>query len=372
MGGEPPVGDLPETGLAPLAFADLSGWREDDHATAFAAFRRGADIASDHPPKTRELGTDGAALGAILKRAARFAETVAPDAARSFFEAAFEPFEVITRSGHGLFTGYYEPEVAGSLAPTAQFTVPLYRAPPDLVEIEPGEAPPIDPSFRFVRRSTSGLTEHPDRAAIMAGALAERGLELVYVADPVDAFFIHVQGAARIRLADGRTMRITYAAKSGHPYTPIGKVIADMGGRAREALTMPAIRAWLAAHRDEANAVMAQNRSYIFFREAPVADDGLGPVAAAKVPLTAGRSLAVDRLLHTFHSPVWVETTLPSGEVLRRLMIAQDTGSAIVGAARGDIFFGSGAAAGAIAGAMRANGRFVLFVPKGSATRSGR
>ena len=350
--------------LTPLAFTDLDGWRDDTHAIALAAFRRGAAVAADHPPKTRALGTDAAALGATLNRAAALP---APDdpAARAFFENEFAPFAVTPPSGGAFFTGYYEPEVAGSLTATAEFTVPLYRTPEDLVEVGPGGHPPaLDPSFRFARKSGAGLVEHPDRAAIMAGALAGRGLELVWLADPVDAFFIHVQGAARIRLAGGRTLRVTYAAKSGHAYTPIGRIIADISGLAREQVTMPVIRRWLAEHPAEAGAVMARNRSYIFFREAAVDDPALGPVAAAKVPLTPGRSLAVDRLVHTFHSPVWVETTLPSGEAFRHLTIAQDTGSAIVGPARGDIFFGSGEAAGTIAGAMRGAGRFIVLLPR--------
>ena len=161
-------------------------------------------------------------------------------------------------------------------------------------------------------------------------------------------------------------MRVSYAAKSGHPYTPIGRVLIETGALESGKAMMPAIRAWLAANPDSASSVMAKNRSFIFFREAPVDESGLGPIAAAKVPLTAGRSLAVDRLLHGFHSPVWVETILPGGEAFRRLTIAQDTGSAIIGHARGDIFFGSGDPAGAIAGAMAASGRFVLLVPRGS------
>jgi membrane-bound lytic murein transglycosylase A len=188
----------------------------------------------------------------------------------------------------------------------------------------------------------------------------------VWLRDPIDAFFIHIQGAARIALPDGRLMRVTYAAKSGHPYTPVGRVLLEMGALTRENADMDGIRAWLSAHPAEAPAVMAKNRSYIYFREAPVSDPALGPIAAAKVPLAAGRSLAVDRLLHTFHAPVWIETTLPTGASFHRLMVAQDTGSAIVGPARGDIFFGSGDAAGALAGAMRATGRFVLLMPKGA------
>jgi membrane-bound lytic murein transglycosylase A len=352
------------TRLVPLTFDDLPGWRDDDHAAAFAAFRRGAAVLADRPPKTRTLGTDAKALAALLRRAGSLPDPYASSAARSFFEDWFEPFEVQPPAGPAFFTGYYEPVVAGSAVRTDAFTVPLHRPPPDLVEIEPGSAPGLDPMFRFARRTPDGYIEHPDRAAIMAGALDGQGLELVWLASAADAFFIHVQGAARIRLTDGRTLRITYSAKSGHPYTPIGRVLVEAGALGREQATMQGIRAWLAAHPGEIDALLARNRSYIFFREAAVADESLGPVAAAKVPLTPGRSLAVDRLLHAFHAPVWVETRLPDGAPFRRLMIAQDTGSAIVGPARGDIFFGSGDAAGEIAGAMRSAGRFVLLRPR--------
>jgi membrane-bound lytic murein transglycosylase A len=289
-------------------------------------------VLAEHPPKTRSLGTDAAALAALLARAA----SVSSANARAFFEAEFTPFAIPSA---GFFTGYYEPEVAGSLTRSAEFTVPLRRPPAD-------------------------LPEERDRAAVMAGALDGRNLELVWLRDPVDAFFIHIQGAARIALPDGRTMRVTYAAKSGHPYTPIGRVLIEKGALTRETADMAGIRAWLAAHPAETPAILAANRSYIYFREAPVADASQGPIAAAKVPLMANRSLAVDRLIHTFHTPVWVETTLPSGAAFRHLMIAHDTGSAIVGPARGDIFFGSGDAAGAIAGAMRASGRFIVLVPR--------
>jgi membrane-bound lytic murein transglycosylase A len=261
---------------------------------------------------------------------------VTPAQARTFFETQFAPFAV---DAQGFFTGFYEPEVAGSLVRTDVFRVPLHRPPADF------------PATR-------------DRAAVMAGALDGQGLELVWLRDPVDAFFIHVQGAARIALPDGRTMRVTYAAKSGHPYTAIGRVLIDTGALTRETANMAGIRAWLAAHPDRVEEVLAANRSYIYFREADVADSRDGPIAAAKVPLTANRSLAVDKSIHPFHAPVWVETTLPSSAPFRHLLIAQDTGSAIIGPARGDIFFGSGDAAGAIAGAMRSAGRFVVLMPR--------
>lgn len=349
--------------LTPLSFADLPGWEADDHAAALGAFSRGAAVLDMHPPKARGSGMDAAALTALIAQSL----SVAPSGARAFFETRFRPVAVEPAGAAPFFTGYYEPEVAGSLTRTAAFNAPLLAPPSDLEEITPGSAPGLPPDFRFARHTADGFAEHPDRAAIMAGALDTEALALVWLADPVDAFFIHIQGAARVRLPDGRLMRVTYAAKSGHPYTPIGRVLIEMGALPPGGATMQTIRAWLAAHPDRAPAVLAANRSYIFFREAPVADATLGPVAAAKVPLTAGRSLAVDRLVHTFHAPVFVETTLPDGTPFHRLMVAQDTGSAIVGPGRGDIFFGSGDAAGAVAGGMRAPGRFTLLVPREAA-----
>jgi membrane-bound lytic murein transglycosylase A len=350
--------------LEPLDFTDIPGWADDDHAAALAAFRRGAAVLDDHPPRSRTSGIDAGALSAAIRRAAGLADDTGA-AARAFFEAAFQPHEVLPETGGAFFTGYYEPVVAGARTRSPDYTVPIYARPDDLVEIDPDDPPPgIAPGTRFARQVGSAIAAYPDRGAIGAGFLAGRGLELVWLADPVDAFFIHIQGAARIRLAGGGEMRITYAAKSGHPYTPIGRVLIDKGALPPGGATMATIRQWLADHPGEAAAVMAANRSFIFFREAEVADPRLGPVAAAKVPLTAGRSLAVDRLIHTFHGPVWIDTRQPDGTALRRLMVAQDTGSAIVGPARGDVFVGSGDEAGAVAGAFQAGGRFILLVPR--------
>jgi membrane-bound lytic murein transglycosylase A len=350
----------PPPRLEPIPYDALAGWAEDDHAAAFRAFRRGAAVLGAHPAKTRGLGIDGALLGEALRLADGLPEDVSAADARRFFEVHFTPQHLVPPAG--FFTGYYEPVVKGSRERSERFPAPLLRPPPDLVEIEPGSAPGLPPEFRFARRTAAGLAEHPDRAAIMAGALERQGLELVWLTDWIEAFFIHVQGAARIKLAEGGEMRVTYAAKTGHPYSPIGKALLQRG--VAPPVTMQVIRAWLAAHPDELPAVLATNRSYIFFREATVADPSLGPIAAAKVPLSAGRSLAVDRLLHTFHTPVFVDTTTPDGAPWRRLMVAQDTGSAIVGPGRGDIFFGSGDAAGEIAGRMKANGGFFVLAPR--------
>ena len=361
--------------LKPVAFAALAGWGDDDHAAALAAFRLGAGVLSEYPIKRRALGIDPRALTAALLKASGLPGNLSRGAARSFFEVEFAPYEVeltadegASGEGSGFFTGFYEPIVEGSRVPTPRFQAPLYAVPDDLVVVDGDRSDPaLDPTYRFARRTAAGLAPYADRTTIEAGYLRGRGLELVYLADPVDAFFIHVQGAARIALPDGETMRVTYAAKTGHPYTSIGTYLIRIGALSLAEATMQGIRTWLREHPDKAAAVMGQNRSFIFFREAPVADAGLGPIAAAKVPLVSGRSLAVDRLLHSFHVPVWVETTHPVGSPFHRLTIAHDTGSAIVGPARGDIFFGSGDGAGEIAGRMRAPGRFVVLVPREAA-----
>ncbi len=346
-------------------FHELDGWSEDDHEAAFTAFRRSALRAATEAPKTRALGIDGTALAAIARKALALPERPGAKLSRAFFEENFVPRRV---GADGFFTGYYEPEVEARLEPEPGFTVPLLRPPPELVEVDEADPPANLPAgMRFARRTETGVEPFFDRGEIERGALDGRGLEIAWLADPVDAFFIHIQGAARLRLADGSLLRVTYAAKSGHDYTPVGRVLLERGVLQRGNVSMQTIRAALAADSEAARSAMWTNRSYIFFREAAVEDAALGPIAAAKVPLSTGRSLAVDRTLHTFHAPVWIETSLPEAEgggPFHRLLIAQDTGSAIIGPARGDIFFGSGDEAGRVAGRMAAKGRFVVFVPR--------
>ncbi|WP_051231949.1 murein transglycosylase A [Kaistia adipata] len=359
------------TSRVPVSFEALDGWRDDDHAAAWRAFHLSAVHAAAHPPKTRALGIDGAALAEVAAFAAKLPADLDRGAAKAFFETHFQPLRVVEPAG-GFFTGFYEPEVAASMTLTAGFAVPLHAPPPELVEVDETDPPPgLEPGMRFARRTEAGFEPFFDRGAIERGALDGRGLEIAYLADRVDALFIHIQGAARLRLPDGAVRRVTYAAKSGHAYTPVGRVLLERGLLPKGGVTMQSIRDWFAAHPDEASEIIWQNRSYIFFREAPVTDPALGPIAAAKVPLTAGRSLAVDRTLHTFHAPVWIDTRLPAeegGRALRRLMVAQDTGSAILGPGRGDIFFGSGDDAGRIAGRMQASGDFIVLAPKGKSS----
>jgi membrane-bound lytic murein transglycosylase A len=371
VGGNTPAPDPAVAALRPLAFSDLAGWSDDRHAEAFAAFHRSAQRMARTPHRTRALGIDGAALARV---GAAALDLTAPDdgAARRFFERHFIPHLVEPAQGRPFLTGYFEPEVDGALAPSARFPVPLYRRPPDLVDITDANRPVgFDPSFAFARQTATGLTVYPDRAAIEAGALAGQGLELVYVASHVEAFFIHVQGSARIRLAEGGLLRVAYAGKTGHPYSSIGRILVARGVAPAEQMTADRLRAWLEADEARGRALMQENRSFIFFRPLDGLEDHLGAVAAAGVQITPGRSLAVDRFLHTFGSPIWLETDLPTGpngavEPMRRLMIAQDTGSAILGPARGDFFYGLGDEAGRLAGLTRHQPeRFVVFVPSG-------
>lgn len=367
----------PTADLVPLAFAALPGWAEADCAATFAAFRRAAPRYVATPPKTRALGIDGAALAAIYGRALAHPEILDPAAARSFFEAFFTPHRVIPRSGGPFLTGYFEPEVDGTRrAGDPRFAVPLLARPDDLVDVHPATRPDgLDPSLAFARATPDGWVPYHDRAAIEDGALAGRGLELVFLADPVDAFFVHVQGSARIRLVEGGVMRLAYAAKAGHPYTSIGRLAVERGLIAAEAMTLDVLRDWLTAHPAAARDLMRENRSYVFFAEQTGLDETLGAVAAAGVQLTPGVSLAVDRTLHTFGTPILLDAELPLGPDgqtigFHRLMLAEDTGSAIVGPARGDVFLGCGEAAGRRAGRVRHEPRaFVALVPNREAAR---
>ncbi|GAB1580254.1 murein transglycosylase A [Phyllobacterium phragmitis] len=353
--------------LSPVTYADCPGWHEDDHAGAFAAFRRSAFRVLEKPYRSGSLGITFDSLAPIFA-IARETGTPSAQAARDFFETHFLPCLLRPESGEkGFVTGFYEPEIAASPVKTARFRVPFHRKPDDLVELDEHNRPAhIDPSFAFARRSGAGLAEYHDRRAIETGALDGRGLEIAYVEDRVDAFFAHVQGAARLNMPDGSSRRITYAAKSGHPFTGPGRVLIELGELPAQDVTMQSIRAWFRKNPHRVDEILWRNRSYIFFREAPVEDPELGPIAAAKVPLTPGRSIAVDRLLHTFGTPVFIDAPdlhAFDSAGFRHLMIAQDTGSAIVGPARGDLFAGSGDAAGEIAGVIRNEADFYVLVP---------
>ena len=351
----------------PASFSDLPGWMEDGQLAAFHAFRRSAFQVLERPYRTGALGVEFAAFAAAH---ADSRETCPTDdmAARAFFERHFIPAVICQNAGPGLVTGFYEPQVAASPLRTQRFTVPLLARPADLIDVDDANRPAgMDPYLAFARSTPEGLVEYHDRAAIEQGMLDAGDLVIAWLEDKVDAFFIHVQGAARLVMTDGRVKRVTYAAKSGQRFSGPGKILAEIGEIPLEKVTMQSIRAWLKANPHRVDEILWQNRSYIFFREARVDDPALGPIAAAKVPLTPGRSMAVDRLLHTFGTPFFIDApdlTAFGGQPFRRLMIAQDTGSAITGPARGDLFAGSGMAAGEIAGTVRSAANFHALLPK--------
>lgn len=362
----------PAADLEPSSFAALPGWERAGHSAALAALALQAEAWGERAPKTRALGIDGTALAAAA-RAARALGSVDDDRARRFFETRFRPHRVRPRGAEPFLTGYFEPELVGARRPSQRFRVPLLARPDDLVDVDAANRPAgLDPSYAFARRTDAGLVPYFDRGEIETGALAGRGLELVFLEDPVDAFFVHVQGSVRVRLVEGGVARFAYAAKAGHPYTSIAKELIARGVATAEAMTADVLRAWLKDHPDEAPALMRRNRSYVFFAEQVGLDPDLGAVAAAGAQLTPGVSLAADRTLHTFGTPIFVDADLPLGvdgrvEPFRRLMIAQDTGSAILGAARGDVFVGLGPEAGRRAGLVRHVPRaFVALLPIGS------
>ena len=354
--------------LEPLRFESLAGWERDDHADAFRAFLRSCRALAAQSPELRPARSPEGDLLAVCRQALSV-ENPSNEQARLFFEANFQPFAVVPLLGSGFLTGYYEPEFPGSRQADSTFTVPLLARPDDLVSIPQGETlPGIDPGLQAARRTPEGYEPYPDRAAIEEGALGSGARPIAFLREPGEAFIIHVQGSARIRLGDGSVVRVAYAGRNGRPYTSIGRLLVQGGEMDLESMTLEKLMGWLRDHPERARTLMRQNQSYIFFREAEELAPEDGPIGGAGTPLVPGRSLAVDRSLWAYGLPFWLEGRMPLSldrdEPLRRLMIAQDTGSAIVGPARGDFFVGSGPEAGTRAGLLRHRTRFVVLQPK--------
>lgn len=370
MPSSPPK--APEFRLEPLAFSSLTGWAGDDHLAAFRTFlkscrrltRQAAAAAAEGkaPPNAR--------LVANCLSAATVSRIDGPGA-RAFFETRFRPHRVVHAGPPGLLTGYYEPLLQGSRTPTERFKVPVYRRPPDLVNVvEESRRGATGDALTHVRLTATGREPYFTRAEIEQGALAGQGLELIWLADPVEAFFLQVQGSGRIQFADGDTIRIAYDGKNGHPYTSVGRALIEQGAMTAEQMSLQSLGKWLRADPERGRQAMWANKSFVFFRELDGAEAG-APVGALETPLTPGRSLAVDTAYHALGTPIWVSSTelthaaKPSGGVagFHRLMIAQDVGSAIRGPERGDIYFGSGSRAGRLAGITKHPGNFVVLLP---------
>ncbi|MDQ0422118.1 membrane-bound lytic murein transglycosylase A [Peteryoungia aggregata LMG 23059] len=361
--------------LVPVRFADLPGWNLDDPRVLWVAMNDCRNhLQSAKPYKMGAAGLTSDDLIPLLDSAGTTAPPEEAEA-RAFFEKETKPFRIeLGGKELGLVTAFYEPEVEVSDRPDSVYCHPFYRRPDDLVDVDATNRPPdLDPSYVFAMQSGDGLRPYPDRRQIDEGWLEGRGLEIAWARSRVDVFFAHVQGAARLRFPDGRRRRITYAAKAGHAFSGIGRLLIDLGEIPEAEISMQSIRAWLAEHVERVDEILWHNRSYIFFREAEVEDPARGPIAAAKVPLLAGRSLAVDRQIHTFGFPFFIHapglTHMDGGRDFSRTMLALDTGSAIVGPARGDIFTGSGPEAGELAGAVRCAADFYILIPKQAAER---
>ena len=357
--------------LRRAAFSDLPGWPADELAEALPAFLRSCRKLMTLPPDRPLDGQTGTVAGDWREACAAVPGVPAKDAAaaRSFFETRFVPFRAANgREEKGLFTGYYEPELRAARQRSDRFSVPLYRRPPDLIQVELGDFRESLKGERIAGRLIEGqLKPYWSRAEIEQGALAGRGLELLWTEDAVDAFFLQVQGSGRAVLPDGRIVRLGYAAQNGHPYVAIGRELIARGAVAREEMSMQAIRAWILANPGQGGDLMRRNPSYVFFRELQEE----GPLGSQGVALTPGRSLAVDRRWMPLGAPVWLDADHPlrPDQRLQRLVIAQDTGGAIKGPVRGDLFWGPGKEAEQIAGHMKSQGGYYLLLPHEAARR---
>jgi membrane-bound lytic murein transglycosylase A len=350
-----------------VTYADLPGWTGDDLGEALQAF-----LVSAGALVTRGgVGDQPGVLSEIIQRAQVLTSGAHGAEARCFFADNFVPNRLVHTGHPGFVTGYYEPVLPGSRVRTPSFPVPLFRRPPDLINLvsEASRATPVTP-LTHLRRTPSGNVPYATRTEIEHGALDGQGLELFWLADPVDAFFLQVQGSGLIEFADGTSARVTYDGKNGHPYTSAGKVLIERGIMTAEDMSLDTLARWLRADLVRAAAIMRENKSFVFFREL-TSGEARAPQGVLGKPLIALRSLAIDPAYHTLGLPVYVSAPTLPGEGgkkgFHRLMIAHDVGSAIKGPERGDIYYGSGAAAGVRAGTTKHACNFYALKPKGPA-----
>jgi membrane-bound lytic murein transglycosylase A len=361
----------PDTVVAPREFGTIDGWARDDHAAAFRAFLTTCAPILDGTAMLRDAVVPSPALRLACIAARALAVTGVPDReqARGFFETHFAPVEIRPAGGDGFLTAYFEPEIEASLERSPDFSVPVLARPPDLVTLKQGEViAGLPAGLQAARRRAEGLVPFPDRAAIWAGALAGQGLEIAWVRDEAELFVVQVQGSARLVLPDGSRTRLTYAGRNGHAYTSIGRKLVERGDIPLAEMSLERLTDWLRADPARGRALMEENRSYIFFARDDSGPPDQGPIGGAGVPLAPHRSLAIDRTIWPYGLPVFIDMAplAPGGgrERIARLMIAQDTGSAILGPARGDYFMGSGREAGTRAGLVRDPARFIVLLPR--------
>ncbi len=361
--------------LKESSFDQLPGWDNDAEGEAVVALQRSCAVIAKKDADA-ELGVGGfeGTAGAWQRICQDLSDAVhlTDDGARAFFEAHFTPYELQGANvNEVLFTGYYEPTLRGSYRKHGHYTVPIYSRPNDLVTVNLGDFKPALEGEHISGRvnKDKNLMPYYDREKIEDGALKKQHKEIVWVDSAVDAFFLHIQGSGRIKMDNGKVLRVGYAAENGQPYTAIGRALVERGALERGNVSMQSIRDWLEQNPDDAAEVMDINASYIFFRKLKGDDGPLdGPLGAEGVPLTPKRSLAVDRKMVPYGVPVWLDAQDPDGaENIQRLMVAQDTGGAITGAVRGDFFWGAGDEAAHKAGLMKSRGRAWVLLPKTTA-----
>ncbi len=335
---------FPNTQLETVSWTEIKGWSVDDHAAAFATFLSSCKAVVRGTPARHAGQPFYAALQSVCRRAVN-APMLDRAAAQKFFERNFRPMRIAPLGqDNGFLTGYYEPIIEGSLVRSAEFNVPLYRTPPNLAK------------------------PYYERAVIEDGALSGRKLEICWLKDPTDLFFAQIQGSARVKLEDGKVLRLNYSSHNGWPYTPVGSILIARNIVPREEMSMDRIRDWIAANPKEGKDLRRRNKSFVFFRETGLAEHQ-EPVGAQGISLSPGRSIAVDRFIHVYGTPFFIEAELPleserSENMFQRLMVSQDTGGAIRGPARADLYFGAGAGSAHVAGRIRHPGQFTILIPR--------
>jgi membrane-bound lytic murein transglycosylase A len=359
---------LPHASVVEREFSAIQGWYADDHLAAYKVFKTHCNALAEGKISLREGATPPAAFASVCAQV-NAVSIVTNASARLFFETCFQPLEIVPESGPGFLTGYYEPETEGSFEKTDLFQAPLLSRPEDVVTIPQGQSlDGIPAGFAAARSLPNGqYAIYPDRQAILSAKPGTHGSPILWLRDAVEVFFMQVQGSGRVRLPNGQTVRIAYSGRNGHPYSSIGRIVVKEGLMPLEDATMDKLKAWLRAHPIDAQRIMAMNHSYVFFRLAAELADSSGPIGGAGLPLTPWRSIAVDRSIWAYGLPVWIDAALPNAgdaEPFRKLTIAQDTGSAILGPARADLYHGSGPLAGTQAGVLRHPMRFIVLWPK--------
>jgi membrane-bound lytic murein transglycosylase A len=339
-------------------FSDLPGWHDADLDPGLRAFRRSCAVIAGKPA--------GEVIADYAGTAADWQKVCATEAgnARAFFEKNFTPYAF---SGEGLFTGYYEPQIRGNRIQTGAYQTPVYGLPADLIRVDLSQ---FSPQFKGEhisgRLSGQRLVPYASRADINAKGLPAAKI-LFWCDDPVALFFLQIQGSGRVQFADGSSARIAYAGENGRPYTAIGRVLLAKGELEKEKISLASIRDWLKAHPDQAQSVMEANQSFIFFEEKSLGDTALGSNGVQGVPLTPMGSMAIDLRKNALGAPYYV-----AADPVKALLIAQDTGGAIRGQVRGDIYFGFGRTAEQRAGGMKAQGRMYVLLPNAVAARLGK